>query len=139
MQNYLFRVGSVQYPQQSVKVSSGKPGETLNPGELYNEIRKCNGVLNNYAHTSWLNRTTLKVGPVQLKYNDNSESQDTATTYDTAGTNEEHGTTNTIGQVKSMFVAPYNFEGFAKTAAESTKLFPAPVEEAKPLLVAAAA
>ena len=76
---------------------------------------------------------------VGLKHNDNSESQDTATTLDTAGTNEEHGTTNTIGQVKSMFVAPYNFEGFAKTAAESTKLFPAPVEEAKPLLVAAAA
>ena len=119
MTDYLFRIGSMQYPQQSIKVSSGKPGETNNPGELYNEIRKCNGLLNNYAHTSWLNRTTLKVGPVQLHYQDNSQSQDTATTLDTAGTNEAHGTTNTVGEVKSCFVACYNFEGFQRTAVES--------------------
>ena len=119
MTDYLFRIGSMQYPQQSIKVSSGKPGETNNPGELYNEIRKCNGLLNNYAHTSWLNRTTIKVGPVQLSNTDNSESVDTATVLNTAGTSEAHGTTNTVGQVKSCFIACYNFEGFSRTAAES--------------------
>jgi hypothetical protein len=119
MTDYLFRIGSMQYPQQSIKVSSGKPGETNNPGELYNEIRKCNGLLNNYAHTSWLNRTTIKVGPVQLKSTDNAESQDAATINNIVGTSEAHGTTNTVGQVKSCFIACYNFEGFSRTAAES--------------------
>ena len=129
MQEYVFRIGSMQYPQQSIKISSGKNGTSLNPGELYNEIRKSQGVLNNYGHNSWLNRTTLKTGPKSVAQAaagnsglftaDDTGDGDVASGRNVTGTAEEHGTTNTAGQVKSMFAAVYNFEGFSKVAAES--------------------
>jgi hypothetical protein len=132
MSEYVFRIGSMQYPQQSIKISRGDDAESINPGQLYNEIRKCNGVLNNYAHTSWLNRTTLKPGPKQIKFDQpwNADDRGLSTTdaeiqagitakIFIEGTTEAHGTKNVAGSVKSMFCAPFNFEGFAKVASES--------------------
>ena len=77
------------------------------------------GVLGNYSHTSFLN-----VGTFNPTYARNN----IKTQFSTLG----------ALSLKSFFCAAYGFEGFAKTASESTT-FQAPVEEAKPLLVAAAA
>ena len=126
MTEYLFRIGSMQYPQQSIKVNAN------NKGELYSEIRKCVGVLGNYAHSSWINDITLNLGPTTS----DNDLTDYANTKSDVPLATQDGSSGTY---RSFFVAPYGFEGFAKTAAESTKIFPAPVEEAKPLLVAAAA
>ena len=109
MSEYIFRIGSMQYPQQSVKVTN------TNKGELYSEIRKMVGVLGNYAHASWINDVTLKTGPIACTDGDISAANDT----DVANNFYKHGTTNRSGTVKSFFVAPYDFSGFAKTAAET--------------------
>ena len=126
MTEYLFRIGAMQYPQQSIKVNAN------NKGELFSEIRKCVGVLGNYAHSSWINDITLNLGPTTS----DNDLTDYANTKSDVPLATQDGSSGTY---RSFFVAPYGFEGFAKTAAESTKIFPAPVEEAKPLLVAAAA
>jgi hypothetical protein len=39
MSEYVFRIGSIQYPQNIIKVDKD------NKGEIYSEIRKCVGVL----------------------------------------------------------------------------------------------
>ena len=111
MTEYLFRIGSMQYPQQSIKVDKD------NKGELYSEIRKCVGVLGNVSHNSWINEETLKLGPqCVLDGPDFTTATDAGTTFQGR---EAHGTTNRRGQTKSMFVAPYGFSGFAKTAVEA--------------------
>ena len=109
MMNYLFRIGSVQYPQSAVQVSTngGINADGLkNIGECYNELRKCLGVLGNYSHNSWLNKETFKLGP-------------TVVAGDADTMNNVATTTAQSGSVKNFFVASYGFEGFAKTAAES--------------------
>jgi hypothetical protein len=46
MAEYLFRIGSMKYPQQSIKVDKD------HKGELFSEVRKCVGVLGNVSHNS---------------------------------------------------------------------------------------
>ena len=114
MQEYVFRIGSMQYPQQSIKINSGKNNTSLNPGELYNEIRKSQGVLNNYGHNSWLNRTTLKTGPravAEAAVGDNGLSTaddlgdgDVPSGRKATGTAEAHATTNTAGRCSQPFI-----------------------------------
>lgn len=81
------------YPQEPVKVSSDGTAKD-NIGEAYSELRKCLGVLGTYDHNSYINAETFKLGD---SYNDGVGS----------------------GALREMFVAAYNFEGFAKTATES--------------------
>ena len=93
MKSYQFRIGSMVYPQEPVKVSSnGTLKDSI--GEAYSELRKCLGVLGTYDHNSYINADTFKLG---------------GTYADGAGS----------GALREMFVAAYNFEGFAKTATES--------------------
>ena len=93
MKSYQFRIGSMVYPQEPVKVSSnGVLKDDI--GEAYSELRKCLGVLGTYDHNSYINADTFKLGDTYA---------------DGAGS----------GALREMFVAAYNFEGFAKTATES--------------------
>ena len=82
-----------------------------NRGELYSEIRKCFGTIGSYNHGTMLNATTF------------TETINDATSY-----------APDAGNPKQLWVASYDFETFAKSATELFHL--APVEEAKPLLVA---
>jgi hypothetical protein len=74
----------------------------------------------------------LKPGPKQIKFDQpwNANDRGLSTTPQNIidgiaskifieGTTEAHGTKNIAGSVKSMFCAPFNFEGFAKVASES--------------------
>eukprot|EP01051_Picozoa_sp_SAG22_P009955 SAG22_NODE_865_length_6783_cov_23.880461_6_plen_88_part_00 len=84
-------------------------------------------MLGNYAHPSWLSARTFRLGPTEVTSGDTADGAVTM--------NGQASTTTAVpGSPYNFFVASYGFEGFAKTAAEST--FQAPVEEAKPLLVA---
>ena len=85
MKDYNFRIGSIQYPQRGVQLSE------TNMGESYSELKKTFGVLGDYSHNNWINKTTFRRG--------------------VAG--------NMPGSPYSFFSACYGFEGFAKTAAES--------------------
>ena len=85
MNKYSFRVGSIQYPQSGVTVSD------TNPGEAYSELKKTFGVLGDYSHNNFINKTTFERGVGEHK----------------------------PGTPYSFFTACYGFEGFAKTAAES--------------------
>lgn len=85
MTDYAFRVGSIQYPQRGVAVKD------TNMGESYSELKKTFGVLGDYTHNNFINRTTFQRG---------CSSQKPGTAY-------------------SFFTAAYGFEGFAKTATES--------------------
>ena len=85
MNNYSFRVGSIQYPQSGVTVSD------TNAGEAYSELKKTFGVLGDYSHNNFINKTTFERGVGLHK----------------------------PGSPYSFFSACYGFEGFAKTAAES--------------------
>ena len=85
MKDYNFRIGSIQYPQRGVQLSE------TNMGESYSELKKTFGVLGDYSHNNWINKTTFRRG--------------------VAG--------NLPGSPYSFFSACYGFEGFAKTAAES--------------------
>ena len=96
----------MQYPQQSIKVNAN------NKGELFSEIRKCVGVLGNYAHSSWINDITLNLGPTTS----DNDLTDYANTKSDVPLATQDGSSGTY---RSFFVAPYGFEGFAKTAAES--------------------
>ena len=106
MKNYQYRIGSVVYPQQAVKVVVN------NMGESYNELRKCIGVLGNYSHNSWINEKTYITGPLVVT---NGADHDATRMTDAAVV----ATTAKSGGIKNFFVAAYGFAGFAKTAAES--------------------
>ena len=106
MKNYQYRIGSVVYPQQAVKVVVN------NMGESYNELRKCIGVLGNYSHNSWINEKTYITGPLVVT---NGSDHDATRMTDAAVA----ATTAKSGGIKNFFVAAYGFAGFAKTAAES--------------------
>ena len=109
---YLFRIGSMQYPQQSVKFSQD------NKGELYSEIRKCIGVLGNYGHSSFINDISLNLGPTTV----NSTTTALATCANTLAKVtglQTTGQDQKAGTFRSSTVLTYGFEGFAKTAAES--------------------
>ena len=106
MKNYQYRIGSVVYPQQAVKVVKS------NMGESYNELRKCIGVLGNYSHNSWINEKTYKIGPLVVTDGNDHD----ATRMDDPAV---AATTADSGGIKNFFVAAYGFSGFAKTAAES--------------------
>eukprot|EP01051_Picozoa_sp_SAG22_P011435 SAG22_NODE_1099_length_5564_cov_27.088564_5_plen_283_part_00 len=82
---YAFRVGSIQYPQRGVEVTRD------NLGESYSELKKTFGVLGDYTHNNFINKTTFN--------------KDQAKAYP--------------GAPYSFFTAAYGFEGFAKTATES--------------------
>ena len=62
-----------------------------NPGEAYSELKKTFGVLGDYSHNNFINKTTFERG---------------------VGIHKP-------GTPYSFFTACYGFEGFAKTAAES--------------------
>ena len=85
MNNYSFRIGSIQYPQSGVTVSD------TNAGEAYSELKKTFGVLGDYSHNNFINKTTFERGVGLHK----------------------------PGSPYSFFSACYGFEGFAKTAVES--------------------
>ncbi len=85
MKEFSFRIGSIQYPQRGVAVTDE------NIGESYSELKKTFGVLGDYSHNNFINRTTFTRG-VSL---------------------------NLPGTQFSFFSAAYGFEGFAKTATES--------------------
>ena len=109
---YLFRIGSMQYPQQSVKLTED------NKGELYSEIRKCIGVLGNYGHSSFINDISLNLGPTSV------DSSTTAlgtyvNTLAKVDTLKGVGQDQKAGTFRSSTVLTYGFEGFAKTTAES--------------------
>ena len=109
---YLFRIGSMQYPQQSVKLTED------NKGELYSEIRKCIGVLGNYGHSSFINDISLNLGPTSV----DSRTTDLPTYVNTLAkvdTLKGVGQDQKAGTFRSSTVLTYGFEGFAKTAAES--------------------
>ena len=106
MKNYQYRIGSVVYPQQAVKVVVN------NMGESYNELRKCIGVLGNYSHNSWINEKTYITGPLVVT---NGADHDATRMTDA----NVVATTAKSGGIKNFFVAAYGFAGFAKTAAES--------------------
>eukprot|EP01051_Picozoa_sp_SAG22_P008673 SAG22_NODE_677_length_7962_cov_53.676078_6_plen_469_part_00 len=106
MTDYVFRIGSMQYPQNKIAVTP------TNLGECYNELRKCMGVLGNYAHDSWLNARTFRLGPTQAA--DGNDMTGAVTMNGVAAQS-----TAVQDSTKNFFVASYGFEGFAKTAAES--------------------
>ena len=111
--DYKFRIGSMQYPQQAIKVSAS------NKGESYNELRKCVGVLGNYMHNSWINQLTYAIGPLP-EDQIGTAAESFADNADSAGAADNgNGANAKSGANKSFFVAAYGFEGFAKTAAES--------------------
>ena len=85
-----FKVGSVIYPQEAIKFTAD------NPGEMYNEIRKCFGTIGSYNHGTMLNKTTF-----------------------TPTINAAASYTPGAGEARQMFVAAYDFETFAKSATES--------------------
>ena len=85
MNEFAFRIGSIQYPQRGVAITD------TNIGESYSELKKTFGVLGDYTHNNFVNRTTYKRGVSE----------------------------NLPGTPYSFFTASYGFEGFAKTAAES--------------------
>ena len=85
-----FKVGSVIYPQEAIQFTAD------NPGEMYNEIRKCFGTIGSYNHGTMLNKTTF------------TPTIDAAASY-----------TPGAGEARQMFVAAYDFETFAKSATES--------------------
>ena len=93
-----FRIGSVLYPQSSIKFTEE------NPGELFNEIRKCFGTVGSYAHGSKLNSQTFR----PMENTDTS----TAAAY-------HKGKGLAPGNVRSNFLIAYDFETFAKSATES--------------------
>ena len=75
----------LSYPQSGVAVSD------TGPGEAYSELKKTFGVLGDYSHNNFINKTTYNRGVGLHK----------------------------PGTPYSFFTACYGFEGFAKTAAES--------------------
>ena len=85
-----FRVGSVLYPQSAVEFSNS------NKGELFNEIRKCFGTIGSYNHGTMLNDVTFA---------QNADDRAAASGLHTAA--------------RSLWVAAYDFETFAKSATES--------------------
>ena len=86
-----FRIGSVLYPQSSIKYTEE------NKGELFNEIRKCFGTIGSYTHGSTLNNSTIKV----------MDTESCLTARVGAGT------------LRQQWVLAYDFETFAKSATES--------------------
>ena len=50
-----FKVGSILFPQEPIAFNAA------NPGEMYNEIRKCFGTIGSYNHGTMLNKSILKV------------------------------------------------------------------------------
>ena len=99
-----FKVGSILFPQEPIAFNAA------NPGEMYNEIRKCFGTIGSYNHGTMLNKSTFKVMA-----------------------NTAADKVPPAGGTRQLWAAAYDFETFAKSATELTNL--APVEEAKPLLV----
>ena len=87
MNEYSFRIGPTNIPSQGLNFASD-----FNMGESYSELKKTFGVLGDYSHNNWINRSTFQRGG---------------------------GATNMVGTPYSSFTACYGFEGFAKTAAES--------------------
>jgi hypothetical protein len=85
MDKYAFRVGSIQYPQRGVECTD------TNLGESYCELKKTFGVLGDYTHNNFINRTTFNRGL----------------------------SSSLPGNPYAFFTAAYGFEGFAKTATES--------------------
>eukprot|EP01051_Picozoa_sp_SAG22_P007619 SAG22_NODE_542_length_9294_cov_156.554649_7_plen_551_part_00 len=106
MTDYVFKIGSIQYPQNKISVTP------TNLGECYNELRKCMGVLGNYAHDSWLNSRTFRLGPTVA-----ADGNDMTGAVTMNGVADQ--STAVQNSTKNFFVASYGFEGFAKTAAES--------------------
>ena len=92
-----FRIGSVLYPQSSLKFSD------TNRGELFNEVRKCFGTIGSYAHGSKLNSQTFR--PMV----------DTDTCNAAAANGQGLGPKH----VRTNFLIAYDFETFAKSATES--------------------
>jgi hypothetical protein len=112
IQEYLFRIGSMQYPQQSIKIKKE------NKGELYSEIRKCIGVLGNYGHSSFINDISLNLGPTSVA-SDTTALLTYVNTLAKVETLKGVGQDQKAGTFRSSTVLTYGFEGFAKTAAES--------------------
>ena len=125
MKDFQFRIGSMVYPQQRVIVDAGQFDENL--GESFNELRKCVGVLGNYMHNSYLNPRTFLLGPGKtgkLDVFENNADGLAGLQVRAAGGNAANDggfkqNEGIGGNTKSLFVAAYGFEGFAKTAAES--------------------
>ena len=92
-----FRIGSVLYPQSSIKFAD------KNRGELFNEVRKCFGTIGSYGHGSKLNARTFR----PMVATDTS-------------TNPAAGKQGLApGHARSNFLIAYDFETFAKSATES--------------------
>jgi hypothetical protein len=117
IQEYLFRIGSMQYPQQSIKIKKE------NKGELYSEIRKCIGVLGNYGHSSFINDISLSLGPTTSGVGVSTNLANSGYLCDADHTDvlglQGNAQDQKAGTFRSSTVLPYGFEGFAKTAAES--------------------
>ena len=90
MSEFLFRIGSMQYSQQSIKIDKD------DEGELFSEIRKCVGVLGNLAYNSWTDEETLKIGLISVEDGPDFTTAIVACT--TYRGREAHGTTNRRAQ-----------------------------------------
>ena len=107
MNNFAFRVGSVQYPQRGVDLTD------TNMGESYSEVRKVFGTLGTYDNNTYLNQLTFPRG-----YAGGFGSFTGANT-DTTTQHNQLNNSASPGSPYSFFTAAYGFEGFAKTATES--------------------
>ena len=85
-----FKVGSILFPQEPIAFNAA------NPGEMYNEIRKCFGTIGSYNHGTMLNKSTFKVMA------------------DTAADKVPPA-----GGTRQLWAAAYDFETFAKSSTES--------------------
>ena len=94
-----FRIGSVLYPQESIKFSND------NKGELFQEIRKCFGTIGSYNHGTMLNDETLI--------------QEADERLATGGGAPGGAIAGTGGTKRQHFMIAYDFETFAKSATES--------------------
>ena len=84
------QVGSILFPQEPIAFNAD------NPGEMYNEIRKCFGTIGSYNHGTMLNKSNFKVMA-----------------------NTAADKTPAVGEVRQLWAAAYDFETFAKSATES--------------------
>ena len=84
-----FKVGSIQFPQEAIQFNAD------NPGEMFNEIRKCFGTIGSYNHGTTLNAATFK-----------------------RMANDDPHKVPSAGNVRQLWLAAYDFETFAKSATE---------------------
>ena len=85
-----FKVGSILFPQEPIAFNAD------NPGEMYNEIRKCFGTIGSYNHGTMLNKSNFKVM-----------------------TDAVADIVPPAGGVRNLWAGAYDFETFAKSATES--------------------